>query len=141
MIICLKGISEECFLLNVNVNTSLKCLWGLRGLSEGIQSLAHSEGTQAFRALSHLGTQGTRALGHSRKMLSNVFWVFNAHLRNPEPYRQTQEVIYSHKLHNSANLPSSFNNSIACRVPTKTVTDCCFWIQNKIFKNIWNHNR
>ena len=44
MIICLKGISEECFSFNVNVNASLKFLWALGGLSQGT-TLEHSEGT------------------------------------------------------------------------------------------------
>ena len=66
MIICLKVISEKCFSFIVNVNTSLKLLWALGGLSEGNQALGHSEGTWApghsegtqrtFRHLRHSGT-------------------------------------------------------------------------------------
>lgn len=44
MIICLKQISEEGFLFNVNVNTSLKFLWASGVLSEGNQELGHLKG-------------------------------------------------------------------------------------------------
>ena len=62
IIICLKGISKECFLLSVNMNISLKFLAALGGLSEGNQALGVSEGTCALRVLS----KGTRALGYLR---------------------------------------------------------------------------
>ena len=45
MIICLKGISEKCFLFNVKVNANLKFIWALEGLSERTQALQLSEGT------------------------------------------------------------------------------------------------
>ena len=84
MIICLKGISEECFSFSGNVNASLKFLWALRGLSEGTQILGYSKGiwalvqsegpralgrlrhtgTGSFRVLRHLGTQGAWTFGH-----------------------------------------------------------------------------
>ena len=71
MIICLKRISEKCILFNVNVNTSLKLLWALRGLSEGNQALEHWESACAL--IRYLGTwalggysKSTRALGHLR---------------------------------------------------------------------------
>ena len=51
MIICLKRISEECFLFNVNVTTSLKFLWTLEGLSEGNQGLEYSESIWALKHL------------------------------------------------------------------------------------------
>ena len=57
MIICLKCISqEECFSFNVNVNTSLKFLGALGGLSEGTQALGYSDGTCGLWQLRHLGT-------------------------------------------------------------------------------------
>ena len=71
MIISLKGISEENFLFNVSVNASLKFTCVLQGLSDATQALQYLEGTrsvlanlrhsgtQALRALTHLGTQGT----------------------------------------------------------------------------------
>ena len=58
MIICLKGISEKCFLFNVNVNASLKFPWALEGLSEYIQTLGHLGTRGTFEV-------GTLALGHS----------------------------------------------------------------------------
>ena len=62
MIICLKGVSEQCFSFNVNFNANLKFPWALGGLSEGTQALEHSEGTWAL--VGHLST--CRALeGHS----------------------------------------------------------------------------
>ena len=61
LIFSLKRISEKCFLFNFNVNTSLKLLWAIRGLSESNQVLGHSEGTWAPRG--HLDTR--RAPGHS----------------------------------------------------------------------------
>ena len=82
MILFLKVVSEGCFSFNVNVNTSLKFLSALAGLSEGTQALwhskstwalGHSKGTRgAFKALDHLGhsgnwrlrTLGTQALEH-----------------------------------------------------------------------------
>ena len=65
MIICLKVISKKCFSFIVNVNTSLKLLWALGGLSEGNQALGHSESTWALRGHSE-GTQRTfRHLRHS----------------------------------------------------------------------------
>ena len=52
MIIYIKRISEICFLFNVNVNTSLKFLGALGGLSEGTWALGHSEDTpRALNAL------------------------------------------------------------------------------------------
>ena len=45
MIICLKSISEKCFLFNVNVNASLMFFWALGGLLEDTQTLGQSEGT------------------------------------------------------------------------------------------------
>ena len=48
MIICSKCILEESFLFNINVNTSLKFLWALEGLSKGTQALGHSEGAWAL---------------------------------------------------------------------------------------------
>ena len=62
MIIYLKRILEKCFSFSVNVNTSLKLLLALGGLSEGNQAFGHSEGTWVLRG--HLGTR--RALGHLR---------------------------------------------------------------------------
>ena len=71
MIIRLKGISEENFLFKVSVNASLKFTCVLQGLSDATQALQYLEGTrsvlanlrqsgtQALRALTHLGTQGT----------------------------------------------------------------------------------
>ena len=71
MIIRLKGISEENFLFNVSVNASLKFTCVLQGLSDATQALQYladtpsvlaslwHSGTQALRALTHLGTQGT----------------------------------------------------------------------------------
>ena len=61
MIICLKRISEKCFLFNVNVSTSLKLILALPGLKEDNQLLGHSEGTWAFEG--HLGTWALK--GHS----------------------------------------------------------------------------
>ena len=61
MIICLKGVSKECFSFNVNVNASLRFLWAFGGLSESNQTVGHSEGTWT---LGH--SQGTQALGHLR---------------------------------------------------------------------------
>ena len=54
MIICLKSISEECFLFIVNVSARLKLVWALGVLSDGTQALGHSEGTWALKK--HLGT-------------------------------------------------------------------------------------
>ena len=84
MIICLKDISEECFLFNGNVNGSLKFLGALGGLSEDTQALEHPERTWILensgirkpkvigysvtygtQALKHLGHSSTQALGHS----------------------------------------------------------------------------
>ena len=48
MINCLKDISEECFLFNVNDNTILKFLWALTRLSVGTEGLRHKEGTWAL---------------------------------------------------------------------------------------------
>ena len=48
IIICLKGIPEECVLFNVNIDASLKFPWALKGLSEGTQALKHSEDTWAL---------------------------------------------------------------------------------------------
>ena len=56
MIIYLKEISEEFFSFNSNVNASLKFLWAHRGLSEDTQSLGHSEGTRALKALIYSST-------------------------------------------------------------------------------------
>ena len=53
-IICLKRISEKCFLFNVNVNTSLKFLLSTRRVAGG------QSGTCALRG--HLDTR--RKLGH-----------------------------------------------------------------------------
>ena len=39
---CLKGISEECFLFNVNVSESLNFFWALEGYSEWTQALGYS---------------------------------------------------------------------------------------------------
>ena len=64
MITCLKGIPEECFSFNFNVNVILKFLWALRGSSGGTQTLGQS-GSRALRVLGHLTTNGTQALGHS----------------------------------------------------------------------------
>ena len=63
MAVCLKGISEECFLFNVNVNTSLKFLWALGGLSEGTEALGHLKGAWS-KSRGH--SKGTRTLGHLR---------------------------------------------------------------------------
>ena len=49
MIICLKGISEEIFLFNINAN--IKFPWALGGISDSTQALGHSESIQ--RALGH----------------------------------------------------------------------------------------
>ena len=60
IIICLKGISKECFLLSVNVNISLKSLQHSEGSQRAIRhlefqrALVHSECSQ--KALGHLGT-------------------------------------------------------------------------------------
>ena len=59
MIICLKNISEKCFLRNLNVNADLKFLWELGALGEhsGTWALGgHSKGTRALKALKHLST-------------------------------------------------------------------------------------
>ena len=56
MFICLKDISEECFLFSGNVNGSLKFLWALGGISLGTQSLVDSKSTWVLAgALSALG--------------------------------------------------------------------------------------
>ena len=62
MIIHLKCIAEKCFLFNINVNTNLKLLWALGGLSEGNQGLGHRESTWTLR-----WRLGIRAVGgHSK---------------------------------------------------------------------------
>ena len=62
MVICLKGISEECFSFNFNVNASLKFFWALGGLSEGTQALGHLR-TWAHEA--HSDTRVLKPFGHS----------------------------------------------------------------------------
>ena len=62
MVICSKGISEEYFSFNFNVNASLKFLWALGDFSEDTQELGHL-GTWAHEA--HSDTQVLKPLGHS----------------------------------------------------------------------------
>ena len=58
-----KRISDKFLSLNVNVNTNLKILCALGGLSEGDQMLGHSESTWALGHLERTwairGTLGT----------------------------------------------------------------------------------
>ena len=56
MIICVKGTSDEFFLLDVNVNVSLISF-------EHIESSQRTLGTWTLRAFRHLGTQ--TLIGHS----------------------------------------------------------------------------
>ena len=70
MIICLKGISEECFSFSGNVNASLKFLWALRGLSQGTQILGYSKGIWAL-----VQSEGPRALRRSRHSGTGLLWV------------------------------------------------------------------
>ena len=73
IIICLKSISEECFLFNRTVNTSLKFLWALGEHSGGSWALDYSEGTRLF---GHLKLSGNRALRVIRQMSTWAFREF-----------------------------------------------------------------
>ena len=73
MINCLKDISEECFLFNVNDNTILKFLWALTRLSVSTEALRYKEGTWALGGhwkspWKHLSTKGNQVLEHFRKL-------------------------------------------------------------------------
>ena len=69
MIICLKGIPEECFSFNGNVNTSRSFLEHLEGSQRAIKgylgtqrTLRHLD-TQILRTARNLGTWALRHLG------------------------------------------------------------------------------
>ena len=80
MIICLKCISKECFLFNVNVNVTLnffgghsESTWALRrqlatqkaiGHLGNRRALKEHSGTQALKHSAHLDTFALRALRH-----------------------------------------------------------------------------
>ena len=54
---------------NVNASASLRFLWALGGLSEGIWAFGDSEGTRALKRLLYWnGTSGTRGTGALKKL-------------------------------------------------------------------------
>ena len=69
MVICSKGISEECFSFNFNVNASLSFFEHLEGFRRALRhlgtcELGHTKRTQTLGHLSHSGTRALRALKH-----------------------------------------------------------------------------
>ena len=76
MIICLKGISEECFSFNFNVNASLKAFeghsstWGLRGHLGTRRALKGHSDTRTL--IEHSGTWTLRHLGTRHILFSRL---------------------------------------------------------------------